>query len=81
MSNKNKKAQRAIFIIRRGTNTSWMQLDQLERSVLESGNQIGRCSQETNTTDGTGDIVDDETPAQHEKENNLHQLQTINPNR
>ena len=63
------------FIIRRGFNTSWIKFNQLEWTDL-----VGDI-QETNNTDGASAIVDEETPVQLEDENNLHQLQTINPNR
>ena len=56
------------FKIRRGTSTSWIQPNQSEWTVLVSDNQIERWSQETNTTDETSDIVDDEIPVQQENE-------------
>ena len=55
-----------IVIIRRVANTSWIQHNLLEQTLPVSRNQIASCCQETNTTDGTRDLVDDELSVQNE---------------
>ena len=73
----NTETQPAIFIIWCGINTSWIQPKRSERTVLVSDKQIARFSQETNTTDGTSDIVVIEIQCTMKMNNN----QTINLNR